>query len=107
MNKTVYGITGVIGNTILLTPDQIPTCDFPEPKYTAAQLKSYTDRANELLAALVFTRSSLDQTLNRLDVIRQELCILTETTYRPLPPPPEVGTSRTENGKISLQTNIS
>jgi hypothetical protein len=105
VNKSVYSLSSSASNVLVLTPDQIPICtNTPGSNLTALQMKSYIDRANALLATLVFTRSPVDTTLQRLDVIRQELCILTGQTYRPLPPPPEVGVTRTENGKLTMET---
>lgn len=107
MNKTVYGIGGSDGgNVIVLTPDQIPVCSTPST-LTPQLLTSYINRANTLLNTLVSTRPPLEQTLNRLDVIRQELCVLTSKQYRSLPPPPQIGISaQPTNGKITIQSSI-
>jgi hypothetical protein len=104
LNKSLYSLSTDTGNAIVITPDQIQICyTGPGANLTPSQLKSYIDRTNAILGALVFTRAPVEQTLQRLDIIRQELSILSEITFRPLPPPPEVGISRTENGKLSLQ----
>lgn len=108
MNKTIYGITGGDENTIVLTPDQIPICtNSPGANLTPTLLQSYINRVNSLLATLATTRPPLDTTLRLLDTTRQEICILTEKTYRALPPPPEVGiTTDATTGKITIETTI-
>lgn len=107
LNKSIYTKVSDTGNAIVLTPDQIQICTTaPGANLTPTQLKGYIDRTNALLAALVFTRAPVEQTLQRLDIIRQELCILSEQAFRVLPPPPEVGISRTQNGKLSMQNVI-
>ena len=93
-------------STIVLTPDQIPFCSTTGTGLTPQLLKSYIDRANVLIQTLADTRSPVEQTLARLDVIRQELCVLTGQTFQNLPSAPEVGADITANGKITLQTTI-
>jgi hypothetical protein len=108
MNKTIYGIQGVGESTIILTPDQIPICQNSSGQaLTPTLLKSYIDRANGLLNTLATARPPIATTLNLLDVIRQELCVLTSKTYRPLPPPPEIGITYTANGKYQMETTLS
>ena len=106
MNKTVYGLTGIGDSTIVLTPDQIPFCTTPGTGLTPQLLKSYIDRANVLLQTLADTRSPVEQTISRLDVIRQELCVLTGRPFLNLPAAPEIGADIATNGKITLQTTI-
>jgi hypothetical protein len=108
MNKPIYGLTGFSGSPYILTPDQIPTCS-PTPgaaTLSPLQLTIYLNRANALLNAAATYREPIDTTLNRLDVIRQEICVLTGRTYQPLPPPPEVGIATATTDKITITSNI-
>lgn len=108
MNKTVYGLQGVGDSTITLTLDQIPVCRTTSGQaLTPVLLKSYIDRVNGLVNTLATTRSPIGTTLSLLDITRQELCVLTSTTYKVLPPPPEVGVTYTANGKYQIETTIS
>ncbi len=107
MNKTVYGLTGGDENTIVLTPDQIPLCATKPGALTPALLKAYIDRVNSLMATLADTRPPLSTTLLLLDTTRQELCVLTGTTYEPLPPPPEVGIATDPSGgKLTISSTV-
>jgi len=108
MNKTIYGLQGFSDNAIILTPGQIPTCKNASGQTLTPQLLNmYIDRINSLLKSLSLTRQPVETTLNLMDVTRQELCALTKTTFRVLPPPPEVGIDYTTNGKYQIETNIS
>lgn len=109
MNKTLYGLEGFGENVIILTPGEIPTCQNTSGalSLTPTLLNMYIDRINSLLKTLALTRQPVETTLNLMDVTRQELCVLTGKTYRPLPPPPEVGITYTADGKYQMETNIS
>ncbi len=107
MNKPIYGIDGADVNPIVLTPDQIPLCATKPGALTPALLKAYIDRVNTLMASLADTRPPLATTLLLLDTTRQELCVLTGTTYQPLPPPPEVGIATDPSGgKLTISSTI-
>jgi len=108
MNKPIYGLTGFSGSPYVLSPDQIPVCAPSSGAVTLSplQLTIYLNRANALLNAAATTREPIETTLNRLDVIRQEICVLTGRTYQPLPPPPQVGINSETTGKITIASNI-
>ena len=106
MNKSIYSLTGANTSQLVLTPDQLPICQQPNAPGTlsALQLTIYINRANALLNETAITRPPIDNVLNRLDVIRQEICVLTGRAFRPLPPPPEVGTTTDTTGKITMSS---
>lgn len=103
MDKPIYGINGFGGNKIVIRQEDLPAC--PENALTAAKLTAYVNRVTTLLSTLLETRTDLDLTINRLNVIRQEMSIVTGKPFTPLPPPPERGVTK-EDGKINLSTNI-
>jgi hypothetical protein len=108
MNKAIYGLQSFSDNAIILTPEQIPTCKNASGQTLTPQLLNmYIARINSLLQTLARTRQPVEITLNLMDVTRQELCALTKTTFRVLPPPPEVGINYTTNGKYQIETNMS
>ena len=103
MDKPIYGLNGFGGTKIVIRQEDLPTC--PENALTAAKLTAYVNRVTALLTTLVETRTDLDQALSRLNIVRQEMAIVTGIPFTPLPPPPERGVTK-ENGKINLSTNV-
>lgn len=74
MNKSIYGMTYI---------GQLPACAPPPTDLTVERLTQYLERATSIIVGLV-QDGDKSRALGRLNIIRQEIALLTNTPYVPL-----------------------